>query len=222
MAALVAETTAVLRRYLSRSRNRRRFVLARRVFFSFHFQRDIFRVNTVRNSDVTKKGIEQSGYWDHSLWEETKKKGDAALQKLINDGLTNTSVTVALAGTETSQRKWVRYELVKSFERGNGLMTVYINQVKDISAKLDTRGVDPLAHLYFTIASGGSTASIQHAVNGQLAPYMTINATSLPAAAKTAGKGLLSIAARSYDWVGDEGYTNFGKWVEAAATAAGR
>ena len=48
--------------------------MARRVFFSFHYERDIWRVNVVRNSWLT-KGREAAGFWDASLWEEAKKKG---------------------------------------------------------------------------------------------------------------------------------------------------
>jgi hypothetical protein len=197
--------------------------MARRIFFSFHYQRDIFRVNTVRHSDVTKKNVEHSGYWDHSLWEETKRKGDAALQKLISDGLTYTSVTVVLAGAETARREWVNYELVKSFERGNGLMTVYINNIKNApSGTIDPRGVDPLSQLYYQISADGRTASVVQNTGASWESYMTIDATSLPPAAKSAKSGFLSITAKSYDWVWENGYENFAKWIETAALAAGR
>ena len=196
--------------------------MARRVFFSFHFQRDIFRVNVVRNSDVTKKNVEQSGYWDHSLWEETKKKGDLALQKLIEAGLVNTSVTAVLAGTETANRKWVRYELVKSFERGNGLLTIYINRIAKLDQTTDPQGPDPLSQLYFQISNDGRTATVVQYVSGNWQAYMNINASALPDRAKQAKSGFLSLGALSYDWVANNGYSNFGTWVEAAAKAAGR
>ena len=47
--------------------------MARRVFFSFHYERDIWRANVVRNSWVT-QDREAAGFWDASLWEEAKKK----------------------------------------------------------------------------------------------------------------------------------------------------
>ena len=81
--------------------------MTRRAFFSFHFQRDIWRVNQVRNSWVVQQGEIEAVYYDASLWEEVKTKGNAALKRLIDEGLTNTSVTVVLIGAETSQRKWV-------------------------------------------------------------------------------------------------------------------
>ena len=49
--------------------------MARRAFFSFHYQRDIWRVNQVRNiPNVT--GCAAAGFQDASLWEEAKRKGE--------------------------------------------------------------------------------------------------------------------------------------------------
>jgi hypothetical protein len=65
----------------------------RNVFFSFHYQRDIWRANVVRNSGVV-IGESAAGFRDASLWEEAKKKGDKAIKALIDEGLKGTSVTV--------------------------------------------------------------------------------------------------------------------------------
>lgn len=117
--------------------------MARRVFFSFHYQRDIWRVNVVRNSWVTQER-QVAGYWDASLWEEAQKKGDAAIRKMIDDALIGTSVTVVLIGAETSTRTYVLYEIEKSLERGNGLLGVYIDGIKDRLGYTDYRGRNPL------------------------------------------------------------------------------
>ena len=62
--------------------------MARRVFFSFHYQRDIWRVNQIRSiPNVT--GCSAAGFQDASIWEDAKKKGDDAIKKLIRDGLKN-------------------------------------------------------------------------------------------------------------------------------------
>lgn len=47
--------------------------MAKRTFFSFHYQRDIWRVNVVRNSGVV-IGSSAAGFHDASLWEEAEKK----------------------------------------------------------------------------------------------------------------------------------------------------
>ena len=113
--------------------------MARRVFFSFHYERDIWRANVVRNSWVT-QDRESAGFWDASLWEEAKKKGNEAIKKMIDNGLEGTSVTVVLIGAKTSDRDWVKYEIKKSHERGNGLLGVYINNIEDKDERTDKKG----------------------------------------------------------------------------------
>lgn len=113
--------------------------MARRVFFSFHYERDNWRAGQVRNSGAF-KDIDDAGYWDHAKWEEVKKKGDAAIKKWIDDALKGSSVTVVLIGAETSSRKWVRYEVEASHAKGNGMLGIYIHNIKDQNQKTDTKG----------------------------------------------------------------------------------
>ena len=98
--------------------------MARRVFFSFHYA-DIMNANIVRNSGEFKP-TNETGFYDASLWEKARIKGDAAIQKLIDDGLNNTSVTVFLLGAKTSTRKWCRYELQKSIDDKKGILGIFL------------------------------------------------------------------------------------------------
>ncbi len=123
--------------------------MARKVFFSFHYGRDISRANVVRNSWVTKdKGT--AGFLDASLWEEAKAKGDAAIKKLIDDQMVGTTVTAVLIGSETSRRTYVQYEINKSIERGNGLLGIYIHNIKELSGNVAPKGLNPLTARYST------------------------------------------------------------------------
>ena len=116
--------------------------MARRVFFSFHYQRDIWRVNQIRNiPNIT--GCSAAGFQDASLWEEAKKKGDTAVKKLIDDGLVNTSVTVVCIGEKTAGRKYINYEIQQSIARGNGLVGIQINHLKDDDGNTDSVGNIP-------------------------------------------------------------------------------
>lgn len=170
--------------------------MARRVFFSFHYQRDIWRVNIVRNHATLKSGYREAGYWDCSLWESTKRTGETALKRLINSGLQTTSVTVVLIGSETSERKWVKYEIEESYKRGNGMLGIYIHNIRDTNGTTDLKGKNPFDDFIVEKPS-------QYA-------YM----------AKSQIK--MSEIFPTYDWVYDEGYNNFSKWVETAAKAVGR
>src|SRR5487761_1557391 len=98
----------------------------RRVFFSFHYKEDVWRASNVRNSGQLDARA-AAGWNDASLWEKTKRDGDAAVRRLIDDGLEGTSVTAVLIGAHTAGRQWVTYEITKSIERGNGLIGVRIH-----------------------------------------------------------------------------------------------
>src|SRR3954454_15604324 len=99
--------------------------MARRVFFSFHYERDVWRASIVRNSWLTKER-EAAGFWDAGIWEDAKKKGDAAIKTMIDNSLKNTSVTAVLIGKETASRPYVKYEIEQSIGRGNGILGVRI------------------------------------------------------------------------------------------------
>ena len=116
--------------------------MARRVFFSFHYQRDIWRVNQIRNVPEI-IGVAAAGFSDASLWEEAKKKGDAAVKKLIDEGLQNTSVTVVCIGAKTAGRKYINYEIAQSLEKGNGLVGIQIHHLKDKDGNVDPVGAKP-------------------------------------------------------------------------------
>ena len=104
--------------------------MARRVFFSFHYEMDIWRANQVRNSNVV-VGPDVAGFFDHSEYEDAKKRGDAAIQRMIDRHLENTTVTVVLIGSETASRPWVKYEIAESIKRKNGLLGVEIHHLTD-------------------------------------------------------------------------------------------
>lgn len=104
--------------------------MARRVFFSFHYDHDIWRANQVRNCNVV-AGADTAGFFDHSEYEDAKKKGSDGIKRMILKNLKNTSVTVVLIGTETASRPWVEYEIAESIARKNGLLGIYIHHLKD-------------------------------------------------------------------------------------------
>jgi hypothetical protein len=144
------------------------------VFFSFHYERDVTRAAVVRNSWVT-HDRQEGVFFDAGIWEEAKKKGDAAIKKMIDDALTGTSVTTVLIGSDTANRRWVKYEIDQSIARGRGLLGVRIHGIKDFNGRTEFPGANPLPARYGV-----------------------------------------------YDWVLNDGYNNFAKWVEEAARAAGR
>ena len=111
--------------------------MARRVFFSFEYSQDVFRANVVRKSWVTKGN--SSGFVDAAEHEKIEKGGDAAIKKWISEQLNGTSVTVVLVGSKTCTSKWVKYEIEKSKEVGNGLLGIDISKIKSVTGETTER-----------------------------------------------------------------------------------
>ncbi len=111
--------------------------MARRVYFAFHFERDIWRANIVRNCNVV-LGCDDAGFFDHSEYEEAKRKSPEAIRRLIRQRISGTSVTVVLIGQDTWLRDWVRFEVEESLKNNNGLVGVHIHTIPDPRTKETT------------------------------------------------------------------------------------
>jgi hypothetical protein len=195
--------------------------MAKRVFFSFDYQDVIdFRANVVRNHWMTKPDRESAGFFDASIWETAKKTGSVAVKRLINSGLDGTSVTCVLIGSQTYARPWVRYEILKSFRKGNSILAVHINSIrgKGQITKPKPKGPNPLKYVGVTFSGTGLTATLWEKVNGEWKQYLEIDSSASyqtgGVAAEYHGKGFnLAQWYREYDWVTDDGYKNFADWV---------
>ena len=115
--------------------------MARRTFFSFDY-RYVWKVNQIR-SLVNVIPTAAAGFQDASLWEEAKKKSDAAIKKIIDSALNYTTVTVVLVTYGSSVRKFINYEIDQSLARGNGLVAVQIHHLKDQAGNTGAAGAIP-------------------------------------------------------------------------------
>ena len=112
--------------------------MARRVFFSFKYKQDVSRAMVVRNCWVT-QGKEAAGFIDAADFEKLERTGDYAIKNWIDRQLNGTSVTVILVGEKTCASRWVKYEIEKSIEIGNGLLGVDISKIKDLQGNTTQR-----------------------------------------------------------------------------------
>ena len=117
--------------------------MARKVFFSFHYERDCRRIQQVRNSWVIRKEAEAQPFYDKAEFEEAKRRA-GGIEKWIEEQLKGTSVTVVLFGAETYNRPWVLHEIKRSYELGKGLLAIDIHRVKDPQLGPDVQGKNPL------------------------------------------------------------------------------
>lgn len=195
----------------------------RHVFHSFHYA-DVRRVNQIRMCDQfrttdpsTPRAI------DRSLWESAKKTNPASLSRMIDRGLEGTSVTCVLAGYETWSREWVRYEIARSLSRGNGLLTVYINNCRCPTNGVAPRGPNPLDQI--ALGSDMRIYEWDSVIGWKLYARIPEKLTSWPKWLPQAAPGYLmqlSAGANAYDWIADEGVRNLIRWTDAAALAAGK
>ncbi len=206
--------------------------MARYVFFSFSYD-DVknFKVNIVRNNWVAKNNAET--FVDGSIWEKSKSKGEKVLRGLIADGLKGTSVTAVLVGENTANRRWVNYEIVKSFEKGNGIIAVHINRIKGRTG-LTARGQNPLDRLGFSISSDGSKIYFYELIDRKWKLYKDLpeinnkKSNSIYFDSSWLGGNEYGEFFRfsdkfpTYCWIFDNGNKSFFDWIEEAAEGAGR
>jgi len=192
--------------------------MARRIFFSFHYQDVIdFRANVVRQHWVTKPDRQLAGFFDASVWESAQKTGDLALKRLINGALERTTGTCILVGTETYKRRWVKYEIFKSLERNNGLIAVHINKIKGKDQKTKSNGQNPLEYLGIKVSEDGKTVTpveydgwFTWNNSNDLAPFTL----TTPMAYRFWNKRVsLNELFPTYCWIDNDGYNNFTNWV---------
>ncbi|MDX9681888.1 TIR domain-containing protein [Pseudomonas protegens] len=199
--------------------------MARRTFFSFHYQEDVWRCWNVRNCLVVSKDQEAQGFFDGSVFEASKKEGDEALKTFLRNGLNNTSVTCVLAGQYTAGRRWVRYEIVRSVLKGNGLLTVDIHGVRNNDKQLGVKGTNPLDQVGLYLANG--KILFAEVKGGKWVRYedytLAIPAADLWFDAPTSDTVVpLSKHCMRYDFAAQNGRDNIAGWIETAAGLAGR
>lgn len=198
----------------------------RRVFYSFHYA-DIFRVNHVRKAGQFRKmdKMRLPTPQDRSLWEEAKLKNPSALKGMIDRGLEGTSVTCVLAGTEAWERPWVRYEIAKSVQRGNGLLAVRIHNCQCPRNGYALQGHNPLDQMAIGYDSE-DRIRIWEWRGGQWQIFVRLGAllAAWPKWLPVAQQGYvmqLSRGAQTYDWITGNGADNLLHWTELAAKTAG-
>ena len=180
--------------------------MARGVFYSFHYKRDIAAANIVRKASEF-IGVSETGCIDRSIWESAHARGDYELRKLISEALVNTTVTVVLIGADTWRRECVHYEIFESRRRGNGLLGIRIHNVGFTPGSL---GAFLRVH-----DKPGPNPFVYHRPDGTCIrpagsrPYLDALMKRLDT---TTIEGSVDI----YDWVPESSPYEIGSWAESA------
>ena len=117
--------------------------MARRVFYSFHYDRDNWRAATVRKIGA----VEGNSPAKDNDWETVKKGGDAAIKRWIGNQMDRRTCTVVLVGTQTANREWIKYEIIKSWNDGMGVVGINIHGLKNKEKRISTKGKNPFDYI---------------------------------------------------------------------------
>lgn len=125
----------------------------RQVFYSFHYDNDVMRVQQIRNIGM----LDDNKPVSANQWESVKRAGKLAIQKWIDDNMKNRSCVIVLIGSLTYSREWVKYEIEHAWKTGKALMGIYIHNLKDPQTGTCSKGKNPF--LNYTVG-GVSMANL--------------------------------------------------------------
>lgn len=119
--------------------------MARKCFYSFHFKPDCFRASTVRQIGT----LEGNSPASDNDWEAITAgpNADAKIQRWIAGQLAGRTCTIVLVGANTANRKWINYEIVKSWDEKMGVVGIRIHGLKNSQSETTTRGANPFDYL---------------------------------------------------------------------------
>lgn len=111
------------------------------VFYSFHYDNDVFRVQQVRNMGIV-EGDEPVSKND---WEQIKRRGDASVESWIDENMKYKRCVIVLIGSETADRPWVKYEIKQAWESKKGLFGIYIHNLRCPRSGTCAKGPNPFS-----------------------------------------------------------------------------
>lgn len=116
----------------------------RRIFFSFHYALDAWRAAQVRNMGL----VEGNAPVSDNDWERVTRGGEEAIKRWIAEQMHGRTCTIVLVGAETANRKWINYEICKSWNDGKGLVGIYVHGLKNQDGRITRQGRNPFEHIH--------------------------------------------------------------------------
>lgn len=139
--------------------------MARKVFYSFHYIPDNWRVAQVRNMGMIEGNRPCS---DHD-WEGITKGGDNRIKQWIADQMYGKSCVIVLIGANTAGRKWINHEIIKGWDDGKGVVGIYIHNLLNSNQTQSIKGANPFA----SIGYGNTGKMLSSIVKAYDPPFST-------------------------------------------------
>jgi hypothetical protein len=196
-----------------------------KVFFSFSYDEDRHRAEVIYEAWQARRPADVCDHVDSGVAEEGNARGEDELKTAIREGVDQTTVTCVLIGAHSWENRWVRYEIARSVERGNGLFAVRISGIIDPKTQQRTvSGWNPLAYLGVGKVKSGGYLLFEN-INGQWSRYQD-HPLPIPKPAYVPDMSAgyvqpLSVGLHEYDYVAQNGFENLDAWIaNAVANAA--
>ena len=127
--------------------------MGRKVFYSLHYHLDAARSEPIRAATA----LQGNQVLPKDQWQRLSQSGGDEIQHWIDAQLRGCACTIVLIGRESRSRRWLKYEIQKSWDEGKGLLGIYIHNLEDEFGAQSIKGSDPFA--IFTIRQDGKRLS---------------------------------------------------------------
>lgn len=115
------------------------------VFYSFHFDNDVMRVQQIRNIG----SIDGNPPTTPNEWETLKRTGKKAVENWIDQNMKYKRCIIVLIGSETASRPWVEYEIIKAWNDGKALLGIHIHNLRCPRNGTSRKGKNPFDLIKF-------------------------------------------------------------------------
>jgi hypothetical protein len=123
--------------------------MKRKVFYSFHFDNDVMRVQQIRQMGL----LEGDEPVTPNTWEQIKRT-DQGVRDWIDQNLNGKSCLVVLIGNQTANRPWVQYEIKRAWELGKAVVGIHIHRLNCPRNGYGVKGINPFDQFSFKTSNG--------------------------------------------------------------------
>lgn len=112
--------------------------MAKSVFYSFHYEQDVHRVQMIRNINA----LAGQPVLNSQEWEQVRRRGPQAIENWIHAEMAYKKAVIVLVGKCTATRPWVIYEIEKAWANNKPLLGIRIHGLSSLGS-IDNAGADP-------------------------------------------------------------------------------